>query len=557
MGHLFFFLIVLAAGLLWSATLTAAAARVHRFRWLLEALAMLVPLLSLAPAVAVTWFLAFGPRPLANNWFAPTITTFISAAIGCWWIVWAGLTKKYYAPLRFSSEPVPLAARWPLIGLAAMFLLAKACSTGTLLSIDNAVAAQAPYLRLEAAQLMQANLPPAVADADNAATLYERAFRAIDAEAAGDDESSPLKSSESVDVRSQAVTELLARTRGPLDVLRRAADRDVCIFPRNWTRPSIDMLLGELESLRQAGRLLALAARREAADGDAADAIRDIARIQRIGQHALSEPILVSALVGIALDRIALSTLADVLPQLRKADVPLLDSAEVNDLVGSAPVITKHMYGEEAFGLSIFADLADGRMDVRNLSALLTTGSPSPSTGPLTRLLAAPLSSLFRSFFLSDDIAAYRATMKRYQLLVANPPAWPDFEKRSDEIEKDVTAKSPGLITSSMTPALTAVLRSRVQSLAQHEVAATLVAATRHRLASGSLPATLDELVPGQLPVVPRDPFAIGRPLLLRRTDIDWTVYSVGPDGEDNGGPVRANVENPRGNDDIGLPMKL
>ena len=83
------------------------------------------------------------------------------------------------------------------------------------------------------------------------------------------------------------------------------------------------------------------------------------------------------------------------------------------------------------------------------------------------------------------------------------------------------------------------------------------MAATRQRLASGSLPATLDELVPGQLPAVPRDPFAIGGPLLLRRTDTDWTVYSVGPDGEDDGGPVRANVENPGGNDDIGLPMKL
>ena len=41
MGHVFFFLAVLAACLLWSATLTAAAARVHRFRWLLEALALL------------------------------------------------------------------------------------------------------------------------------------------------------------------------------------------------------------------------------------------------------------------------------------------------------------------------------------------------------------------------------------------------------------------------------------------------------------------------------------------------------------------------------------
>jgi len=557
MGHLFFFLAVLAACLLWSATLTAAAARVHRFRWLLEAIALLVPLLALAPAVGLTGFLAFGPRPLAHNWFAPTITTFLSAAIGCWWIVWAGLTRKNYAPLRFSSEPVPLAARWPLVGLAAMFLLAKACSAGALLFIDNAVAAQAPYLRLEAAQLMQANLPPAVADADNAAPLYMQAFREVDAESARGDESSPLQDPAGADVGSQAVTDLLARHRGTLDLLRRAADRDTCRFTRDWTRPSIEMVLPELQTLRTSARLLALAARREAADGDAAAALRDVVRIGRMGRHASAEPILVSALVGIATDRIALTTLADVLPQLRKADLPALDSADVADLVGSVPSISKHCYGEEAFGLSIFADLADGRIDLRHLGAMLGSNPASPSTSPLSRLVFSPLSSLFRSFFVNDDLAAYRSIIKKYQMLTANPPVWPDLRKRAEEIEKELITKNRGLITSLMTPALTGILRSRVQSHAMHESAAALVAATRQRLATGGVPATLDELVPGQLRSVPRDPFTTDKPLLLRRTDADWTVYSVGPDGEDDGGPVRANVENLGGNDDIGLFMKL
>jgi len=353
------------------------------------------------------------------------------------------------------------------------------------------------------------------------------------------------------------VTDLLTRTREPLDLISRAADRDACIFPRNWTRPSIDMLLPELQSLRQAGQLLGLAARREAADGDAAAAIRDIARIQRMGRHASSEPILISSLVGIALDRIALSTLADVLPQLRKADLPVLDMPEVADLVGATPSLAKHFYGEEAFGLSVFADIADGRMDIRSLDPVLASGPAEPATGPLARLVSAPLLSLFRSFFVTDDIAAYRTIMKRYQSLVASPPTWPELKKRSEEIEKDLTSANRGLTTSLMTPALTTVLRSRVQSLAQHEAAATLVAATRQRLASGSLPATLAELVPGQLPAVPRDPFTPDKPLLLRRTDADWTVYSVGPDGEDDGRPVPANAENPGGNDDIGLPMKL
>jgi hypothetical protein len=399
---------------------------------------------------------------------------------------------------------------------------------------------------------MQANLPPAVADADNAAPLYEQAFRTIDTGSAADDESSPLRD-DAVDIGGQAVTDILARNRDALDVLRRAADRDVCRFHRDWTRPSIDMVLPELQSLRNAARLLSLAARREAADGNAADALRDIVRIQRMGRHASAEPILISALVGVAIDRIALATLANVLPSLRKADLPALDAPEINDLVRSVPSIAKHLYGEEAFGLSILADLADGRINVGHLGALAGNGPPLAPGNPLL----APLSSLFRAFFVSDDIAAYRAYLKRFQQLTASPPAWPEMKKRADEIEKSLTAKHQGLITSLMTPALSGICRSRVQSQAAHEVAAALVAATRQRLAAGGLPATLDELVPGQLPAVPRDPFATDKPLLLRRTDSDWTVYSVGPDGEDDGGPVRANVENPGGNDDIGLLMKL
>ena len=557
MGHLFFYLAVLAACLLWSATLTAAAARVHRFRWLLEALALLVPLLALAPAVAVTWFLAFGPRPLTVNWFAPTITLFIAAAIGCWWIVWAGLTKKNYAPLRFSSEPVPLAARWPLVGLAALFLLAKACAAGAILFVDNAVGAQAPYLRLEAAQLMQANLPPAAADADNAAPLYLQAFREVDAESARNDESSPLQNPAAADIGSPAVTDLLARHRDTLDLLRRAADRDACRFTRDWTRPSIDIVLPELQSLRNAARLLALAARREAADGDAAAALRDVVRIGRMGRHAAAEPILVSALVGVAIDRMALATLADVLPQLRKADLPALNSPEVADLVGSVPAISKHFYGEEAFGLSMCADLADGRLDIGSFATLASDSAADASSSPLRKIVLAPVGSLFRAFLLPDDIAAYRAIMKQYQRLAQSPPAWEETKQRAAAIEQSFTVENRGLITSVMTPALTSVVRSRVQSQAMHESAAALVAATRQRLATGGVPATLDELVPGRLRSVPRDPFAADAPLLLRRTDADWTVYSVGPDGEDDGGPVPAGAEKPEGNDDVGLSLKL
>ena len=67
-------------------------------------------------------------------------------------------------------------------------------------------------------------------------------------------------------------------------------------------------------------------------------------------------------------------------------------------------------------------------------------------------------------------------------------------------------------------------------------VARTALAVERWRLAhAGGLPATLAELVPTYLPSVPVDPFD-DQPIRFKRLPQGYVVYSVGPDGADNGG---------------------
>jgi hypothetical protein len=68
-----------------------------------------------------------------------------------------------------------------------------------------------------------------------------------------------------------------------------------------------------------------------------------------------------------------------------------------------------------------------------------------------------------------------------------------------------------------------------------------LVAAERFRLARHRWPATADELVPAYLAQVPRDPY-YGKPILLRRVEDGLVVYSVGPDGWDDGGQLEPDV---------------
>lgn len=543
MGHFLFFLFAGAAGLLWTAAFTAAAARVRRgwLKALLAAVGAGLPVIVMLPVVAASWWLAFGMR-IEANWFPHAFTLLMSLFIGGAWIVRAGLGA--------SEGDEPPAARWPLIGLIALAVIAAAVTAGVLLILDNAVIAQAPYLRLEAAHLMQANLPPVVADDENAAALHLQAGAAITADKEFGADGSPIY--REGDVMREAVTAFLARHAATLDLVRRATDRDTCRFTRDWSRPSIDMILSEVQTFRGEGRLLSLAARRAAAEGRHADALADIIRIQRLSRHAAAEPILVSYLVGIALDREALMALVDLLPRLGADDAALLDSPKVRDLVGRPLDLLPALYGEEAFGLATFAGFADGRMTTHELMG------PDQAGGACQNFDLGPG---FRVFHLPGDLDGYRRMMHAFQQLAANREAatnYAETRRRAEALEKSLADHRPGVLSSLVLPAITSVFQTRARSEALHRAAAVLVVATKQRLATGILPlepAAFDEPAPF---VMPADPLAeVSSPLLMKRSDDGIAVYSVGPDGHDDGGPVLPGEEAAEGNDDVGFVMAV
>lgn len=553
MGHLMFFLAVLLACLLWSATFVAAAARTER-RWLrllLVASAVLVPPLALAPWVGLTALLAFKVRVHAN-WFAPTVTVCLASIVGGLWIRAAGLSRR-------PGASGFVAAAWPVVGLAAMCVMAKAVACGTLLFIDNAVAAEGRALRVEAAHLMASNLPPTPSADDDAAPLYLRAFAALEAvkETDGDTASeneSPLSKPLVADVSAAEVTGFLARHSDALALVRRAADRSGCRFVRDWSRPSFDLVLPEMQQMRKVAALLAVAARREATAGDFATALRDIVRLHRIAMHAASEPVLVCGLVGQAIDRLALETLATVLPLMQRDDLPLFDDPAVRDCIAMPLSFQRHFLGEEAFGLATLADLADGRT---HLSELVAMDADAPRQSPF----GEPLAVLYRCFMLPSDLASYKGFMRRHQRLIgsmagADLDAPSDFIGTANEIESDIALRRAGMFTALMTPALSGVVKTQAKATALHRLAEVLVAATHVRLAGGALPDTVGALVPASLPAVPRDPFTNGKPLVAKRSGDAWVVYSVGPDGEDDGGPPVPDAQPPEGNDDIGLRLR-
>jgi hypothetical protein len=252
----------------------------------------------------------------------------------------------------------------------------------------------------------------------------------------------------------------------------------------------------------------------------------------------------ISGLVELAIDGMALETLADILPRATAKDAAALADPALTDFVRSSPSLQRQFLGEEAFGLGTFADLAEGKVGLDDLSM-----GPGP----------AGISFLYRCFFVPAELTAYQAAMRRFQELAhraAEPgERYPEISRAAEAVAQEPAAGRRGYFASLLVPALSRVFETQAKSQARHRAAEILLAATRARLEAAAPPESAESLVPTWLVAVPADPFRTEGPLTVKTGADGWLVYSVGPDGEDDGGPVPAGAEPVEGNDDVGLRL--
>jgi hypothetical protein len=78
-----------------------------------------------------------------------------------------------------------------------------------------------------------------------------------------------------------------------------------------------------------------------------------------------------------------------------------------------------------------------------------------------------------------------------------------------------------------------------------------------HKLENGNYPAQLKELAPRYLRQVPADPFGAGEPLRYQKRGDTYLLYSIGPDGIDNGGQPIAHRKTTTASSLHGLPPVL
>jgi len=549
MAHFFFFLATVAASLLWTAAFTAAAARVKTFGWLLRIIAVGIPLLAWLPWLAFTAWLV--ERKVPTNWFGPALTAFLSTLIGGLWIVSAGLSARGRSAL----------GHWSIPGLAVGFGAALLAAGTALAVIEHDLERWARGLRAEATGMMASVVPPPLSTDANAATLYREAmWLSKTAFAIPSKQIEQLFGVAPIPVDSAEVGDVLERQAPLIDLIRRGTAREECRFDRDWSRVTISTSLPETQEMRELARLLALSARRQAVDGHPAEALADVERLGRMAKHSAREPFLVCSFVGIALDSIALAALAEVLPHVTHADqLDAIDPIGFSQATELRHAANNSLVCEEAMFLNTAAELADKRIRWSKLGDDFVGTSPGMTTpfGVLPNL-EHWLDPLYRTFMLRSDIDDFRTRFERF---AHGFSGWfyerRDPAARRQHLKELMDLDGAGPYAKLFMPAFSQMNTAAWRSEARRNIAGVLLAATRYRLATGALPESLESLVPDYLPSAPVDVFAQDNASLkLVSTDSAWTVYSIGNNGRDDGGPQPDGSEPFDGKDDIGLSMK-
>jgi hypothetical protein len=110
----------------------------------------------------------------------------------------------------------------------------------------------------------------------------------------------------------------------------------------------------------------------------------------------------------------------------------------------------------------------------------------------------------------------------------------------------------PKFFTLMLMPALEKTGQKAAGLEAGRRCVLTAIAVERHRLShQGALPAQLGELGAAVL----TDPFS-GKPLLFKKTERGYVVYSVGPDREDNDAQLDRSKAGSTGKSDIGFRVE-
>jgi hypothetical protein len=329
------------------------------------------------------------------------------------------------------------------------------------------------------------------------------------------------------------VLETMKQWDKELAELTEAAKRPHSRFPIRY-EDTFAALLPHLGPMRGQSQLFSLRASAEVQTGEPQKALDDVLVGLRIGDAVAEEPILISGLVAVAVDRVMEQPIWEGMKGgvWNEAQLARLDAALAKK--DFTEVIRHDFEGERV--LSTFGLLQQFTGGVQQQDGVLDM--PSGARLRLVSFIgyrnAIAINRLYDEI-LKHGTTAFEGASSKY--VPTRAGRWDGEEFQIDGELAFLGPPSPGnMLARLLVPAVKKASDKASAAQAGMDVVRTAIALERFKLAHGKYPASLDELVPALMPRVPLDPFS--RKLLVYRATSDgrFLVYSLGPNGSDDHG---------------------
>jgi hypothetical protein len=376
--------------------------------------------------------------------------------------------------------------------------------------------------------------PVALADDQNAALIFDRAFETAETNSCYRISRLDLPVRRAPFTNRYEVFECVRSNNAAMKIIYGITNAANCRYPINYMEGPV-ALLPHLAKLKNFAELFAGDALLKADQHDPAGAVQDIEASIKLSRSLDAEPLLLSQLVSVAVLAITTQSLERTLARTSLSDAQLSQLAE--DL-GEAEATNRFwtgMVGERASGGEMLRLLNDDPrafvIMANKMSAEFeqTDVLPRYNNGLLIRCSGFWLRD--RHFFLraiETDIAAFAVP----------PPASLRFTNELNNIETNAR-KGFYMMSSMLLPAFSKVVIRDADVRAGLRTAIVGLALERWRAAHDQrIPDSLGELVPDFLPAIPADPYD-GQPLRFKKLPKGCVVYSIGPNGQDDGGKER------------------
>jgi len=383
---------------------------------------------------------------------------------------------------------------------------------------------------------------------DNARPYYEKAFELYVEMPQWLSKSRAKWPTDFNDVKLNLLADWLADNQAAIDALREGSRCPGCWSEYQSDEPElnkaplttvsmVNAIVANAMEILPSYRRLAFALRWQilykAYNGDIDTALSDSVALMRFGDHLLGHGLLIEQLVGIAMEALAHNA---IFMLLERVDVPadVLKSAQekLDKQFGSQEPIVS-VEAEKVFWYDIIqrAFTDDGQGSGR----MLARGLPYVATDDWKDNLWR-----FVSFSYPDRqemVANIDRYFERFAEILAETP-WDMRNEAIDEQEGNEDVRIAPIMLKINIPAYRRVSQIAWRMKTGRQALLTVLAIMRYEKEKDQYPAGLDELVEaGYLKKLPMDPYGDG-PLIYRRTNGGFLLYSFGMDLTDDGGKL-------------------